>query len=445
MCLILNRLCHPFRLVKSLRTYARLCVVRRNYKRVLARLQNEAKHRKIRVLFMANELSKWKVQSLYDLMGKSGRYELMIGLHLSGRYWNYPEKERLADYERNRKYFEGLGCRCVNAVSTCEKKFDLRELNPDIIFYQQPLSEVYKECDPEEVSKYALTCYIPYFVANYGYPEIECRRWFHRMLWRHFVLNEHWVKFYSAATPESLIAGKMMGLGHTSLDAFYLDGGKTEGEDYIIYAPHWSFDHPGNQYYNKFAVGTFLETGKIILDYAKGHPEQKWVFKPHPLLYGSIVKSGAMEKAKVDRYFDEWRRIAIYHETPDYQELFMRSKAMVTDSCSFTSEYPATGKPLIHLISATAKRQPIGPNKRVYETFYRVHDVSELAKALKLVVEDGQDPKRKVRREAVREAAIGGKYAAAEILKYLNSCLQIECDEQSGGGADKREIGQARH
>ena len=390
---ILNKLFRP-RLLRDYICYLwEVWRVRINYRSNLRRLRNIVQDRKLKVVFLVNEMSKWKVQSLCDLMRESGRFDIVIALDLAWRYAQLPENERSSHLSRNRKFFECRGFNCVEAVSLPGKKFDLCALKPDIVFYQQPMNSEF-EMGPEAVSKVALTCYVPYFVANYGAPDIECGRFFHRMLWRHFVVNERWAEFYRKTIPGFAMAGQIVGSGHTIMDEFYLKRGKVRDEGYVIYAPHWSFEHPNNQFSNEFSVGTFLETGSLILEFAIHHPDLKWVFKPHPLLYLTLIKSGVMSRAAVDAYFDTWRRIAIFHETPDYQEIFMASKVMITDSCSFTAEYPATGKPLIHLISKTAKRKTLGPNKRLYELFYRTHTKDELLRALDTIVLQGEDPLR---------------------------------------------------
>ena len=53
---------------------------------------------------------------------------------------------------------------------------------------------------------------------------------------------------------------------------------KEKEKKYVIYAPHWSIDD------NRTNYATFEWNGKYILEYAKKHPEIKWIFKPHPSL-----------------------------------------------------------------------------------------------------------------------------------------------------------------
>ena len=147
--------------------------------------------------------------------------------------------------------------------------------------------------------------------------------------------------------------GKVVGLGHTGLDFIYLNSDKNIDDNVVLYAPHWSFSHPRNPNFEGY--GTFLWSGKFMLEYARRHPEFKWIFKPHPSLKQKLLLSGAMTKESVESYWRDWSGISTVCETCEYHELFLKAKAMITDSASFLTEFGATGKPLIHLISSETK------------------------------------------------------------------------------------------
>ena len=66
-------------------------------------------------------------------------------------------------------------------------------------------------------------------------------------------------------------------------------------EDYVIYSPHWSLGNTPLKY------ATFDWNGRQILEFAKSHPEIKWVFKPYPILKGRIVEVGLMSEEEVGK------------------------------------------------------------------------------------------------------------------------------------------------
>lgn len=49
-----------------------------------------------------------------------------------------------------------------------------------------------------------------------------------------------------------------------------------------------------------------------MLDWAKCHPEFKWVFKPHPRLKNALIKNNIMSEEEVERYYSEWEKIGLY-------------------------------------------------------------------------------------------------------------------------------------
>ena len=227
------------------------------------------------------------------------------------------------------------------------------------------------------------------------------------------------------AMPQFATAGKMMGLGHTSLDYYKSSPILDNQNGYVIYAPHWSFVHPGNTRSNICPMSTFLENGELILEFAKKHSGLGWVFKPHPLLYTVLIHSGCKTKEQTDAYFNAWRELGIVHDTPDYAELFVKSRAMITDSVSFTVEYPATGHPIIQMLSEGARKRDPGPQKALYDSYYQTTNNDELMAALDLVLVRNQDPKRESRLREIERAGLRGDSAARRILMHLSDELGL--------------------
>ena len=143
------------------------------------------------------------------------------------------------------------------------------------------------------------------------------------------------------------------------------------------------------------------------------------MFKPHPILRTILPKLGVMTVAEVDAYYARWAKIAISSFDADYQELFLESRVMITDSGSFLPEYGSTGRPVIRLICAKNKHIPPLAAKEVYDTYYNVRNLKEMYAAFKLVIEDEQDPNREQRLIAVKKSGLCGTNASANIVNYL--------------------------
>ena len=418
-------------LLRSIRYIARLVahafdisVLRCNYAIVLQRIRQYGGKRKIKVIFLVNEVSKWKAQSLYSLMEKSKTYDPYIGLTLADMDWHLSTSDQEEKYLANRKYFSIKGMKIVDAYDIDKRlPISLRKYTPDIVWYQQPWG-IAEEQRPNYVSYYALTAYIPYYVPNYGHIGIDCNHDFHKELWRYFILNKEWENFYGRHFALFSHAGKLLGLGHTGLDPLRSQSGVKENERCVIYAPHWSIDCPGNENFENYS--TFLWTGIPLLEFAKEHKEIQWIFKPHPTLKRTLLKTGVWSKEKIESYYQAWDSIGIKCETGDYQQLMLESKVMITDCGSFLTEYFSTGKPLVHLISPSVKLKPLPPSRKMFDSFYKVHSMEELVKTLDLLINQQKDPKREERLSLIRELDIGSSNAAENILHYMDKVLKID-------------------
>ena len=383
----------------------------KNYKKIIKRIQN--KKDKIKVLFLVSENSKWKAQSLYDLMAQSEKFEPVIALSELEIVHRGNDSTR-DELNKNYKFFKNKGMNVVKIYDN-HKFIDLKILKPDVVFYEQPWG-LDKKFMPKKVAKYALLCYIPYYVNSYTVHEIDYDKPFHKYMFRHYVLNKQWENEYKKLAKRDNIYG----LGNTILDNFYLNNDNKSTNNYVIYAPHYSFTHDLNK--NPVNYGTFLENGYEILEYAKSHPELNWVFKPHPTLKFALSKIGESEE-KINDYWNEWRKIGIVCEDSSYIDLFLDSKALITDSASFLTEYFCTGKPLIHLISDDCKVVPNIIARKNFKTFYQVHNLDEMYETFDKVLIQNIDDKKEERLRVLEETGLLNNYAAKNILQDLESVL----------------------
>ena len=397
--------------------------LRAAYAKDLQDIRKQIRGRKVKVLFPVNEIAKWKSQSVYDLMVQSTKFEPVIALTLADISWRLTTEEQEGKLKDLREFFERRNMPLVMAYDLqARKAIDFRVFSPDIVFYSQPWD--YAEVQmPASVAFYALTCYVPYFVLNYGYIDIDVMCEFHREIWRHFLLTKAWARRYARHTHFWTHAGKLLGTGHPQLDFFYLNKDQFETTNMVIYAPHWSIS---SEKYDTFEnYSTFLQMGRFILEYAWRHPEFQWVFKPHPSLKFALRESGEWTDAQIDEYWSEWEKIGVGCYTCDYPSLFVKSKALITDCGSFLPEYFVTGKPLIHLISGNRKIEPAPPAKMYFDTFYQVHNENELLAVLSRVVEQGDDYRKNERLSMLEKVGLQGNYAAKNIVDHLCAELRI--------------------
>ena len=395
--------------------------VMQNYCQGLSRIRLKANNNeKIRILFLISDASKWKMQTVFDAMAKSERFDPLVAVSQFG--WHESRSAAEATGRQTMQFFKGRGMPVVNACSDeLHRAAPLEAFSPDIVFYGQPW-DVEPAHDPVAVSRYALTCYVPYYVPNFAPQNFDYAMPFHRTIFRYFLMNETCIKIYRDAMGALTSAGEMVAVGHPMLDCF--SEGDFAGNDncgVVIYAPHWSFPHKDNP--NAANISTFLWTGRAMLDYAKSHSEIKWAFKPHPVLRGALIKSGVMSKGEVDDYYSAWDAVGESCYDGNYVDLFKRSRMLVTDCASFLTEYACTGKPIVRLVSPVAISQPGELNGELYSTYYQVHTPEELEPMLDKIVVRREDPNREARLSAAKAMNLTGVDAAGNIVTHLKNLI----------------------
>ena len=397
-------------------------VCRRNYARQITRCHDKLERgERLRVVFLVSELSKWKTQSLFDMMAHSGEFEPLVAISCRGDWQSHPEYKSVM--EDAVKSFRAKGMKYeVVADFTSMKNLPLAKLRPDIVFYEQPY-DWKREYMPITVSHFALTAYVPYYVPTNEIDPLWYEGAFHRTNFLYILLNEKIKDALNALIHPGRYAGRREALGHTFYDLYGEELPQIRGKDrdLVIYAPHWTFDHPNNV--NSQNISTFLWNGREILAYAKAHPEIKWLFKPHPDLRWSLIESGAWPKDHVDAYYQEWEEIGQGYYGSDYIELFKHSRAMITDCSSFVAEYPPCGGAMIHLRSATQKLELLRAYGKMYDAFYQVRNLDEMYKVFDMVLLRREDPKLEERMSAVKELNLVGNNAAQRITAYLIDVL----------------------
>ena len=387
-------------------------VVHNRYKNLLKKIKN--KKNKIRVIFLISENSKWKAQSLYDLMSKSTVFEPIIALTLMTGVHKGDDITR-NNLEEDYNFFTSKGMNVVYAYSD-NRYVDLNNFSPDIVFYQQPWDLSFIQ-SPEFVSKFALTYYIPYYVNNYELQPIEYEQKLHKFVYKYFVLNKWWEEEYKKISKLT----NVVGVGNPILDNFMSDEELENNKNYVIYAPHYSFYHELNQ--NPVNYGTFLENGELILGFAQEHKEYNWVFKPHPQLKFALYK--VWGKDKTDKYYMDWENIGLACYNSSYIELFKKSKLLITDCDSFLLEYFCTSNPIIHIVSEHCRAKVSNFSRQIFNTFYKVTNNEELQEQLENLLINNNDYKKELRTKTLDESNLINNYAAQNILDEIKKDLGI--------------------
>lgn len=396
--------------------YLRFC-----YRNTLAKLKKEFGKRELRIGFLVSEISKWKGQTLYDLLEKTQGFfpEILVYPYL------LIDKDDIDGALREKLNYFKLNNMNVRSIWNEKDHNCCSDLNVDVAFYQQPW-DIPPAPRCQDIAKNSLTFYYPYFLVNNFDKHLELELQLHYCVFRYVLLNNKQVELYKPFLKRSYYAGKMVGLGHPIIDVFYLNKHYKGTKGYVIYAPHFSIqcnnsEEPELPYYSS----TFLENGKLILEYAIKHPEINWVFKPHPRLRRELIKSNSWTEDEVNAYYKGWEEVGLACYNSHYTKLFLEAKAMITDCSSFLTEFAITEKPIIRLIPNDGKTL-LPPNpvlSELYDSYYKVYNNDELIPMLDSIVLMNEDPMKEKRTSLVKEVGLTDNYAAQNIVNYINTLL----------------------
>lgn len=388
----------------------------------LLRVRAFANRRPVNVIFFVSEIAKWKAQSLYDLMDADSRFSPWIYVYPMRKELDLSDEQLSAIIEDKLSYFHDKNMRVINIWDTTKKCINWTNFKScGLVFYQQTW-DVPPAPKPLQISTKYLTFYIPYYLVNNYNKNLELCMSLHRHVFRYIVQSDSVKKFFYKEVCRYKFAGKLVGLGHTSTDAFR-NMVRSKQDFTVIYAPHFSI--PYKSHNRPVFYSTFLENGELILEYAQRHPEVKWVFKPHPRLKSELITTGVWGKERVNQYYEDWEKIGKSCYTADYQELFVNSDLMLTDCGSFLSEYACTEKPIIRMVSPLLNVSPNPALEELYSTYYCVHNNEELEDALNLLVVQRLDPNKDIRQNAIEKLGFSNYSAAEKIRDYISRLLCI--------------------
>ena len=391
--------------------------LRHKYKHQLKRIRGAFQKRPLRVLFPISSLAKWKMQTIFDLMRHSTHYEPIVALTVFDIESRFDKNEKERAIAAVKAYCIERQMPYVDAYETETGRFlSFKCFEPDIVWYQDPW-DIDKCQSPKETANFALTCYVPYFVQNYGYLLMDCLKPFHRHIWRHFTLNAQWAAvFMEEQDRTGKRAGEVVGLGHPMLDQFaHLIS--QSNEKLVIYAPHFSCGIDE-------CYSTFLEYGEKILRYAQKHPEIKWAFKPHPTLRHVLIHILGHSEKEVNAYYSAWEKIGEVYLSGDYVRLFERSYALLTDCASFLIEYACTEKPIIRLVPHAPKFLPHPISRQLFSTYYNANNWCEICEYLDRIVIHGDDFRQEERLAQVKQMNLHKNDAAKSIVSYLSNIFE---------------------
>lgn len=329
-------------------------------------IQRLRKQHKIIVGFIANYSVTWIGDDLYRMLEQSAKFEpyvFLIANHVRGQ----SNEQIIDEYDKNLKYFQSRNLRVVQTLNLdtgIQYTWEQIGVKPELCIWLTPWVDLFREhFHLMNYSLNTLHVYVPYgFMIdnnkNGNLFQEEFNMCIHNMAWK--IFEESMSSVEMAARYAFVGDSNAIFTGYPKMDAFYAKNisdnsvwndliQKTGNRDAkrIIYAPHHTLvDEVIN-------FSTFASNYLYFLELAEKYQNQTvWVFKPHPQLKYKAVREGLFKDVNEwNGYVDKWRKLknAFVVEEGMYQNLFMKSDAMILDSISFFAEYLYVHKPLLAL------------------------------------------------------------------------------------------------
>lgn len=294
----------------------------------------------ITVVFVIHEVAMWKTENLYLAMLKHPRFNPIICPAVTNE--DLPNSA-FKKYNALIAYLNDKG------YPYKEVRF-IRDLRPDITFYGKTYNDIYSntlwiDANPGVIMH-----------QQYGFMNTNMHTLFNHDLLnyasRFFVENEIMVKTIS---PHLKTRGKNLTVtGTTVMDelmkpmASYANPWKNidSNKKKIIWAPHFSIK-VGTSWVN---FSSFCEVCDDMISLAKKYADKvDFAFKPHPLLYSTLIKEWGGEKT--DNYYHIWRDMPnTQYVDGEYIGLFQNSDALIHDCGSFMMEYLYMHKPVCYTL-----------------------------------------------------------------------------------------------
>ena len=419
---IINKIIWGIKYIRKFFLNIAALVVQLRYKKlIILKKKTFLNDKKIIVVFFITQKQLWCHQTIYEHFLSNDKFEPIVVV--------FPNEENTIDLKKkslndNLIFFKKKNIKTIAGYKEDLNRYIcLKEINADIIFYDQPCPGLPKKLLFYEASKTALVCYVPYGFKVANFIQDHFNHELHNCSWIVFAESDWHKRQYIRY---GFMRGKNITTsGYPKLDN-YLESSANptsrRGQNYfrkIIWAPHWSINVAGS-----INFSTFDKNYKLFKEIAKKYTNIYWVFKPHQRLRYYLEETGFMTKKQIQQYFAFWKKLpnGEFYNEADYFNHFKTSHALITDCGSFLAEYLPTKKPILHLVN----KETIGFNeigKKLVISYYKAFNNSDIIKFIEKVVIKNNDYLRKKRLKNLKIVRPNDNGAGKYIVDYIQRKL----------------------
>lgn len=387
------------------------------------RLKNKKlKNEKINVVFVCHRPAVWEsLHSVYDAMKQDEAFNVTIVAipnkkELPGKWLNHEEYET----EGAEEFWKEYGC--INGYNYEKKEwFDLKSLNPDYVFFQQPYNITRcPEYKSWVVSKYAKICYVAYagnFIGNGIFEETTPVDFINdvSIFFTQNDMDDELVRMYLKKIKNNFTEVVLTGfprndgiISHKPKDVDLWKHSRNKDRFRVLWTPRWCTNE-GNC--NFFKYKDLLSLHMVNSD------TYDFVFRPHPQAFINWISSGELTVTQLDEYEKLYISSTNMNidKNFDYLDTIYTSDCLVADVSSFIQDYFITGKPIIYCHNIDCFNEF---SRKMAEGFYWVENFEQLVKTLEML-SSGVDPLKGRRQEILKSLFSFGELASEKVKKYI--------------------------
>lgn len=352
---------------------------------------------KVNVVFVCHRPQIWlALKTVYEALASDILFDVKI-VTIPVRK-ALPDKGFINDFESEGAELYWNVENCINGYDVDSGKWlDLRTLNPDYIFFQQP----YNIMRPESikswyVSKYAKICYVAYgyemmrgSVIEGSHPED-----FFQNVSFYFAQDEFNQKYMlDYFERKNNVFSKTFLTGYPKFDGIKTIQEKKNNDNLnVLWCPRWAEDE-GNCH--------FYDYGKKLAEYVSNKENLVLSFRPHPQMLVNIKANDSRNEvrlAEIVNSIDSSDHCEI-DERENYLESFEESDCLLADMTSLMGDYFLTGKPIIYCHRVDCFSDA---GRELSEGFYWVNNWEELEETIDMLAK-GEDPLFEKRLEIIKK------------------------------------------
>lgn len=221
----------------------------------------------------------------------------------------------------------------------------------DIFFLMNPYSGMtHKFYTIRYLSEKGKLCAYANYAVGEGTKNSKSFDTYHDMsfLWRFYLERPSEEMRIKKFHPTLSFLNRAKVVGATKSDIFSIIKRAPRNRPRIIIAPHHSV--PGNN--TPLSMGNFDLYANFFLELPKLYPNIDWIFRPHPLLFWTMINLGYWTEETKLKYIKKLKSFSnVQIQTSgDYYEAFVNSDALIQDSGSFLAEYHITKHPQCYIL-----------------------------------------------------------------------------------------------